>query len=202
MEEAVRVHKRRPMVATIAAGMFLVGCVSLETAQEAAPSGAARREAYATEPLDLPSSFAEDVYLPPIQKTGAGALLVACPNPDGLEGVSDLPAETVVSLINELWSGDTLSMQSATDPAMWPVLTQFGPRPEMVTLPWVDEIRPATDSQYSDSLAGQCYEKLLEVAWIASICPGPCDTAESASLKEDYFLLIRQGSALVWTVWP
>lgn len=50
--------------------------------------------------------------------------MAACPNLDDLEAAGAPPAETVVRLISELWSGDLLDMQRASDPAMWPTVEQ------------------------------------------------------------------------------
>jgi hypothetical protein len=98
--------------------MFLAGCVALDMAQTAVTSEALRRDSTAPVPLELPFGYSADVILPPIQKSDTGALLAAYPNPDGLEAASAMLAEEAVHLLAELWSGDALAMQRATDPAM------------------------------------------------------------------------------------
>jgi len=113
----------------IAGSMFLAGCVALDMAQTAVTSEALRHDSTAPVPLELPFGLSADVYPPPIQKSDTGALLAACPNPDGLEAASAIPTEEAVRLLAELWSGDVLAMQGATDPAMWTALTQLGARP-------------------------------------------------------------------------
>ena len=153
---------------------------------------------------ELPPGLPTAVYLPPSPTLAeGGALLGGCPNPAGLEDVDGIPDDGAVALVNDFRSGDCERARQAADPALWPILGQCQGRPEPVTASWLDgPAQPARESPYVTSLAHQCGEDLVEASWDLRVCPGPCSSNSSESLKEDYFLLSRAGRLLIWALWP
>jgi hypothetical protein len=155
-------------------------------------------------PWALPAGFSADVYLPPVPISGQGAVTFgSCPDPDGLEEMAGFPKETAIDLINNLWSGDGTTARLAADPALWPLADQPREPREKIALDWFDgRVQPAARSAYADMLAAQCGETVVSFSWTATICPGPCATNTSESLKEDYFMFWRRDTALIWAVIP
>ncbi len=153
---------------------------------------------------ELPEGFAPAVYPPPVATLAeGGAILAGCPNPSGLEELEGVPDDTAIALLESLWSEVATLSQRASDPALWPILTDLAPRQMQPQPSWFDgPAVPASLSQYARSLAQQCGETLVNASWTFTVCPGPCINNTSASLKEDVFVLSRAGQLLIWAIWP
>ena len=153
---------------------------------------------------ELPEGFVAAVYPPPVSTLAeGGAILAGCPNPSGLEELEGVPDDTAIALLESLWSEDASLSQRASDPALWPILTDLAPRQAQPQPSWLDgSAVPASQSQYASSLAQQCGEALVNASWTFTVCPSPCINNASASLKEDFFVLSRAGQLLIWAIWP
>jgi hypothetical protein len=150
-------------------------------------------------PFALPEGFDAEAYLPPVPLAGEGAVtFVACPNPNGLEDMAGFPTESAIDLINNFSSGDVMRMQTATDPSLWPLLSRVRPRSESVTDAWFDgAVRPAVESPYTELLASQCGETVVQHSWWAIVCPGPCKASQGEAVKSHYFFIARR-LLLLW----
>ena len=86
----------------------------------------------------------------------------------------------------------------ATDPSLWPLLSQIRPQSEPVTKKWFDgKIRPASESPYADMLTAQCGEAVVRYSWWAVVCPGPCKPGGPEAAKSHYFFIARR-LLLLW----
>jgi len=155
-------------------------------------------------PAEFVQSFSSEVYPPPSPTLAeGGALLAGCPNPDGLEHLGEVPVDIAIGLLTDLWSGDAERARRATDPGLWPLLDDMSARLEEPNASWLDGAAiPASQSPYARALAHQCGEPLVIVSSMLRVCPPGCVAFNSASLKEDYFLLSRTGHVLIWALWP
>jgi hypothetical protein len=178
------------LIAYIALAAILVAC--------------ARNVDEARSPAQPNEGFPADIYpspIPPIAE--GGAILDACPNPDGLERLSGITDQEVISMLQQLWSDDTNQARRVSDPGFWPVLSAVSLRDANPQSAWLDgHVRPAAESPFASSLAQQCGEALIDLAWTFTVCTPECQAQNSSSLKEDYFIISRGGQLLVWAVWP
>lgn len=123
-----------------------------------------------------------------------------CPNSSNLEISDEPPAnEIILKILKVLFSSrDLLAKQTVTDRAFWGQLSEGGTN-ENPTTDYIESIAPALDSGYGELLTNLCGEDVVNKSWWVKICPGPCKSSSSESLKVDYYLIKREGIWLVWT---
>jgi hypothetical protein len=181
----------RAVVATLAGCALAASACTVSSIQSATP-----------EPVSevLPSQ----VYPPPAPTLATGgAILAGCPHSAGVDQLAAVTVSDVTTLLQQLTSEDPATARRAADPGFWPALaTPILPagqpdEPRLLGLP-----EPASASPYAGALAHQCGRPLVDVSWTFTVCPGPCDEQGSASLNEDFFLLSRYGTLLIWAMWP
>jgi hypothetical protein len=154
-----------------------------------------------------PTGFPGDIYPPPVAVApgiNISNMTTGCPNPDGLEQASELPASAMSEIFQSLASGDRDIMQRVADQAYWPYLPDMGMgigTPHPFSQDTLDTPRPASESPYADLVRNACGSKTLELSWWVRYCPGPCadpNVARSESLTGNYYLIRRRGHWLVW----
>ena len=158
-------------------------------------------------PTSTPIEFPEEIYPPalPLQ-FGAWQATSGCPNYDGLQVADDLPVDVVVQGVSELlFTGNKTREKAASDSALWPLLP-FADRAETsgqssMDESWIDVVRTASESEFAQLLLNQCGEQVAAYTWVAKICPGPCATNASESLKDDLFFVKRNERWLIWALY-
>ncbi len=160
-----------------------------------------------TRPIATQSKFPEEIYPPalPLQ-FGAWPATSGCPNPAGLQEADDLPVDVVVQVVSELlFSEDIAREKEVSDQALWPLLplANRGKTGELsgVEEGWIDTVLKASESEYAQLVINQCGEKTAGVTWVAKICPGPCESNSSESLKDDLFFVKRNERWLAWAIY-
>jgi hypothetical protein len=146
--------------------------------------------------------FPKEIYPPPLPVSTEIGMIVACPNPAGVEKTAELDRDSALEVVNSFWgSRDVEAKRRLTDPAFWPLLsaglTGNPQGPDEV------DVQPANASPYAQLLASGCGDETLESTWWVESCPGPCSQAEvtSPALIGHLFLIRREGQWLLWAVY-
>jgi len=146
--------------------------------------------------------FPNEIYPPPLPVSMEIGIIVACPNPAGVEKTAELDRDSALEVVNALQnSGDVETVRRLADRAYWPILSPW-PTANPLGLDEVD-VQPASASPYAQLLANGCGDETLESTWWVQSCPGPCSQAEvtSPALIGHLFLIRREGQWLLWAVY-
>lgn len=156
-------------------------------------------------PFVAPTSFAIDIYPPPLSVAKGVVWWVGqgCPNPTGLEKVSQLPIDQVIQVLTDFSSGELYKMRQASDPAYWALLNPGEPRYRPGSKDWITTPQPANASPYAEFLTNACGAETVEKSWWVQLCPGPCqdpNVTRAAALIGHAYLISRKGHWLIWAV--
>ena len=155
--------------------------------------------------------FPDDVFPPAVPAKYDGfSLASACPNPAGLEHVTNVDAADLVRMVSDhivaVQRGDMGAARKTTDQAYWPILDSMPTDQEYHPddLQPLDQSRvsrfgPASASPHAQLIKNNCGEDTLKASWWVQTGPSEADgVSGSQSLTGNFYLIRRQGHWLIW----